>query len=50
MKIAICKPNEIKINNKISDLPAQVLNFGVYEKDQSLMECVKQIALRGTSC
>ena len=38
MKIAICKPNEIKINNKIADLPAQVLNFGVYEKDQSQMD------------
>ena len=50
MKIAICKPNEIKINNKIADLPAQVLNFGVYEKDQSLMECVNQIALRETNC
>ena len=50
MKIAICKPNEIKINNKIADLPAQVLNFGVYEKDQSLMECVNQTAFRETSC
>ena len=30
--MAICKPNEIKINNKVADLPAQVLNFGVYEK------------------